>query len=708
MKKSVLICFLTTILISASFGAWGYERWWNFYEAGVSYSKKGQWREAAEAFRMALNQDSVDRSKARTYGMHFIEYYPHRRLGIAYFNLKDWDKSIAELSLSLSQVDDAEARRLLAEARQMRALAVSKDFSPPRITLDTPPDGSYINTLSAVISGTVSDDLYVATVSINGRPASITPGRETAFSYAARLVSGKNTFTIEAHDGSEKISKKTLILICDPEPPLITTNLPASGLVVTSPSLELRGVITDNLSLESVSVNGEKVSGRGSKIAINKTVALVEGDNKITIEGRDSAGNLSVGTITVRLDTQAPEISVASPEKGMVTTSREVKVKATVRDSRGISAITINGMPIELSGRQVEAISRTIALKPGETAVIIKAKNALGNESEEIIPIGIDTDGPAVSLSEFPDNMIIYNVDAFAFRGTASDPSGVAQVSINHSRLPISPGTQVMFSYSIPLQEGENHVEIGAIDKYGNERVIKKVIRRETKDIKKIGARLAVAVVQFERKGAAHDWNIEQALTEALLGVGRFKVVEKMKIDEILKEQAFGASGAVDQASAARIGRLSGADAIMIGSMNSTGDHIEIDVRLVDSEGGAVITAHSVYGEGARPESRRRMVEELAQKLRTDFPLVDGMVVQVEKEKLYVDIGARQGIKKDTKCIIYRDEEPVKHPLTGEVLGYKTREVGSVILREVYDKMSEAVIVAKNVDIKIGDRIVTK
>lgn len=708
MSKLKTLFFIIVLLPGICFRADAFERWWNYYSKGIDYTKDGKWAEAAEAFKMALNQDSTDRRRARTYGMHFIEYYPHRWLGTAYFNLKDFDKAVAELSLSLSQVEDAATRRLLDEARQLRALAVSKDVSPPQITLNSPPNGSYVNTLSAVINGTASDDLYVATVSINGKPASITPGRETAFSYTAALTPGKNTFTIEARDGSEKTSRKILTLICDTEPPLITTNLPDAGLVVTSPSLELRGVITDNMSIESLAINGESITGHGSKIAINKTLALVEGDNKILIEGRDSAGNIAVGTIIVRLDTQAPEIAVASPKKGMVTASRDVLVKGTVRDSRGISSISINGMPIEVSGQQFESFSRTISLKPGETAVVIKAKNTIGNESEEIISIGIDTDGPAVLLSEFPDNMIIYNVESFAFRGTASDPSGVAEVSINQSRLSISPGAQVMFSYSIPLQEGENAVEISATDKYGNERTIKKIVRRETKDIKKIGARLAVAMVQFERKGSALDWNIEQALTEALLGVGRFKVVEKMKIDEILREQAFGASGAVDQASAARIGRLSGADAIMIGSINSIGDHIEIDVRLVDSEGGAVITAHSVYGERTNPESRRRMVEELAQKLRTDFPMVDGMVVQVEREKLYVDIGARQGIKKDTKCIVYRDEEPVKHPITGEVLGYKTREVGSVILREVYDKMSEAVVVAKNIDIRIGDRIVTK
>lgn len=708
MNKTKTALSVVLFLLWSWSGAAAYERWWNYYDTGATCSQKGRWKEAVEAFKMALNQDSIDRNKARTYGMHFTEYYPHRKLGIAYMNIRDWDKAIVELSLSLSQVDDAETRKALEQARRMRVTAFTQDTAPPSLTITSPVDGRLVNTLSLTMEGAVHDDLYVATVTVNGKPASMTPGRETAFTYTAALAPGKNVFEIEARDGLEKSTKKIFTVISDPEPPLITTNLPINGLVVTSPSLELRGVVTDSMFVASVSINKETVAGQGPKVPIQKTLTLKEGENRIIIEAKDSAGNVSSGTITVKLDMGVPEIVITSPEKGKMSATKEITVKGTVKDGRGVSAIFVNDKPVKTSNQKSESFSQTVLLGPKDTSIIVKARNLIGNESVETIPVGVDADGPLVSLADMPDTYTVYNIDTLSFKGSASDKSGVKSVSVNDIKLAISPGEHVMFSYTLPLKEGDNPVEITAGDVLGNLRSVKKVVKRETKDIKKVGARLAVAVVRFDRQGRPLDWNLEERLTEALLGVKRFTLIEKMKIEEVLKEQAFSLTGAVDSASAVRVGKMLGADAIMIGTVNNTGGHVEIDVRLVDAEGGSVITAHSAYGEGEKPESRRRMVEELAQKFRSDFPMVDGIVVQVEKEKIFVDIGAIQGIRKDMKCVIYRDEEPIKHPVTGEVLGRKTRELGSVTLREVYDKMSEAIVLAKGVDIKVGDRIVTK
>jgi len=705
IKFLIAALFLQTLLCS---GAVAYERWWNYYDTGVAHSQKGRWKEAAEAFKMALNQDSIDRNKARTYGMHFTEYYPHRKLGTAYMNSRDWDRAIVELSLSLSQVDDAEARKALEQARRMRVTAFTQDTAPPTLTITSPADGQLVNTLSLTMEGSARDDLYVATIRVNGKPAAMTPGKETAFTCTAALAPGRNIFEVEARDGLEKATKKTITIISDPEPPLITINLPASGLVVSSPSLELRGVVMDSMSVASVTINKEPVTGQGPKVPIQKTLLLKEGDNRIIIEAKDLAGNVSSGVITVKLDTGVPEIVITSPEKGRISATKQITVKGTVKDSRGVSEILVNDNPVKTSNQKSESFSQTVLLGPQDTAIIVRARNLIGNESVETIPVGVDTDGPLVSLADMPDTYTVYNRDTLSFKGSASDKSGVKSVSVNNTRLAISPGENVMFSYTLPLKEGDNPVELIAADVLGNLRSVKKVVKRETRDIKKVGARLAVAVVRFDRQGRPLDWNLEERLTEALLGVKRFTLIEKIKIEEVMKEQAFSLTGAVDSASAVRVGKLLGADAIMIGSVNNNDGHVEIDVRLVDAEGGAVITAHSAYGEGEKPESRSRMVEELAQKFRSDFPMVDGIVVKVEKERIYVDIGSIQGIRKDMKCVIYRDEETIKHPVTGEILGQKTRELGSVILHEVYDKMSEAIILASGVDFRIGDRIVTK
>lgn len=704
--KRVLIVLVLVTATAAPVLA--YERWWNYYEHGIKLAEGSKWNEAIEQFRMALNQDSIDRRKARTYGVHYIGYYPHRMLGRAYMHTGDWEKAIVELSTALSQEDDDRTRRDLDASRKMRAQAFKQDSAAPKLAVQMPADGQIVNTLTVNIAGTAADDLYVATVTVNGVPASMLPGKEAAFTHSATLEPGKNMFTIEAKDGLERSDTASLAIICDPEPPVLSGDISNDMIVATSPTYVLRGTIADNLEVASVSINGEKVPDRGKTIQVQKTIALREGENRIVIEARDTAGNITIGVQTVKYDPGVPEILILSPEKGTVTTSRTLLVKGTVRDQRGVASITVNGMPV-VAGKQVRVqFSTTVQLGPQDDAVVVTARNTLGNETTEKVSVGLDTEGPVVRLTDFPDTYTLYNADVLTIRGSAQDKTGIARLAVNGSDLTIAPGAFVIFSYTLPLKEGENAVEIIAEDVLGQKSMVKKVARRETRDIKKVGARLAVAVVAFDRKGRTLDWNIEEKLTESLLNVQRFTLIERMKIEQVLGEQAFGLTGAVDPAAAAKVGKLLGADALMVGTVNNDGQNLEIDARLVDVDSGSIITAQSAYGAAHSRESRARMVGELAQKFRGDYPLVDGIVVKVDKNRIYVDIGSKQGIRKDMRCVIYRDEEAIKHPVTGEVLGQRTRELGSVRLGEVYDRMSEALILVQNSTIRVGDHVLTK
>jgi hypothetical protein len=56
-------------------------RWWNYYERGVSLADKHLWNDAETDLREALRQRGQDQRRARTYGMHFLDYFPHRELG---------------------------------------------------------------------------------------------------------------------------------------------------------------------------------------------------------------------------------------------------------------------------------------------------------------------------------------------------------------------------------------------------------------------------------------------------------------------------------------------------------------------------------------------------------------------------------------------------------------------------------------------------
>ncbi|MBF0609296.1 MAG: hypothetical protein HQL61_17300 [Magnetococcales bacterium] len=90
-------------------------RWFNYYERGVSFSSCGQalsdkgdteaarpyLESAVRDFEAAIRIRKDERWHARTYGMHYVDYFPHRELGIAQFLLDKYDKAQDELEISL-------------------------------------------------------------------------------------------------------------------------------------------------------------------------------------------------------------------------------------------------------------------------------------------------------------------------------------------------------------------------------------------------------------------------------------------------------------------------------------------------------------------------------------------------------------------------------------------------------------------------------
>ena len=109
-----------------------------------------------------------------------------------------------------------------------------------------------------------------------------------------------------------------------------------------------------------------------------------------------------------------------------------------------------------------------------------------------------------------------------------------------------------------------------------------------------------VAVVDFDNSGMGTEMApIARGLAEFtaidLAKIGSLRVVDRLKIDMILNELALGASGAVDPASAPRMGRLLGSRHLVGGTVMDLGDSgLRLDGVIVNTEdGSSALTAPS-------------------------------------------------------------------------------------------------------------------
>ena len=147
-------------------------------------------------------------------------------------------------------------------------------------------------------------------------------------------------------------------------------------------------------------------------------------------------------------------------------------------------------------------------------------------------------------------------------------------------------------------------------------------------------------------------------------------------------------SGILDASTAAEIGKGIGVDAIVLGSVTRAGRNIAIDARLIDTETAEIITAQDEMSQRTSIQELKEMIRRLTLKISQDLPLVEGYVINIEGERLTLDISSNNGVKKGMKCIIYSEGQDIIHPITKKVLGKQTQILGEAKLVQVYPQYS--------------------
>lgn len=113
------------------------------------------------------------------------------------------------------------------------------------------------------------------------------------------------------------------------------------------------------------------------------------------------------------------------------------------------------------------------------------------------------------------------------------------------------------------------------------------------------GTKKTVAVTEFEPGSAeVRDKKLGRAAADLFISTfveqRRVMVVEREKIDSILKEQSLQVSDLVNEKTAVQVGMLSGAQIIVVGNVSPVADMFLISARAIEVESGKVVAAGSV------------------------------------------------------------------------------------------------------------------
>ncbi|MBU8895206.1 hypothetical protein KRR26_06295 [Corallococcus sp. M34] len=131
-----------------------------------------------------------------------------------------------------------------------------------------------------------------------------------------------------------------------------------------------------------------------------------------------------------------------------------------------------------------------------------------------------------------------------------------------------------------------------------------------------------VCVLRFRSLGEdARLPPLEEALAEAVVtDVGQqpgLRIIERGQLDLDLREQDFSNGPRVDPETRARLGRIAGAEVVIIGSVQRSGDVLRAAARFVHVESGEVLDSVRVEAPAQAPFA---LQDVLAERVRTLLP----------------------------------------------------------------------------------------
>lgn len=345
---------------------------------------------------------------------------------------------------------------------------VTRDDTPPVLTVTNPVNGTITNQAAISVAGSVHDSTAV-TLTMNGAPVTI--GGTGTFNTQYTLVEGINTITVIATDAAGNSSTVTRTVRKDATAPTLSVSSPIDGTTTNEASILVEGTVHDSTAV-AITINGTTVSANPSGV-FSYSFSLTEGTNIIAVVATDAAGNSTTVSRTVNRSSVPPAITVASPVDGTITNQSTVIVSGTVT-STNTAQLTVNGASVTIGAGGT--FSTSVTLSEGTNTITITATDGVGNSSSVVRTVYKDSIPPSLSLAQ-PAQGFITSQSSVTIQGLVSDSTAVT-VTANGVSVPV--GTGGAFSAPVALTEGTNAITIVATDAAGNSSTVTRTVIKDS------------------------------------------------------------------------------------------------------------------------------------------------------------------------------------------------------------------------------------
>jgi hypothetical protein len=212
--------------------------------------------------------------------------------------------------------------------------------------------------------------------------------------------------------------------------------------------------------------------------------------------------------------------------------------------------------------------------------------------------------------------------------------------------------------------------------------------KRPVLSIHRPETRMTVALFLLDCQSANRECPSQAGLGERLLkrlvSSGRFNMVERQRIEEVLREQKLSASGLVRKSQALRIGQLLNVSGLLTGELREVGEELQVSIKLVESNTSTILATVTEYSSRRDRVGVTNLAESLVDKLVTQMPLIEGRITHIRKDgRITLNFGHTDGVRAGMLVLIYTVGDPILHPRTGKHLSNRVQIHAKARIEEI-------------------------
>ncbi|PLX95818.1 MAG: hypothetical protein C0621_03135, partial [Desulfuromonas sp.] len=318
--------------------------------------------------------------------------------------------------------------------------AVTVDTTAPGITITAPVAG-YLTTTTPILSYSLSDSAATVAVAVDGSVVSVANGE------ALPLSQGTHVITVTATDSAGLMTSSSVTVKVDTVAPTVTISSPLAGYV-TTPSPSLSYSVNDSSANIAVTVDTVPVS-----VVSGESLSLTEGGHTINVTATDPAGNSTVASRYITVDTTSPDVVITAPLAGFLTTTTPT-LSYSVNDSDASVDVAVDGVTVAVSSGD------PLPLTQGTHVISVTATDTAGLSSSRHVTVKVDTSAPTVTISSPANGYETTLTPTLSY--SLSDSSATAVVTIDGNPVSVANGD------TLSLTEGTHSVAVTATDAAGN------------------------------------------------------------------------------------------------------------------------------------------------------------------------------------------------------------------------------------------------